>query len=223
MPFARFDKLDLERRRLILNAAGEEFAENGFEGASYNRIIERCGISKGAMYYYFADKDDLYRTVLADAAEQWIRHAGALPDVKSADDFWRACRAMHRSMLAFLADAPVQASLCFRIAAVRARGGTSHPALEEVNARFEEFLGGLVRYGQKLGAVRVDVPNELLLQMSTGLLEGIDRWIFAEPSRFDPERLDALVEITVGALERLARPEASVPSPSPARKPRSRR
>jgi AcrR family transcriptional regulator len=209
MPFARFDKLDPERKRLILSAAGDEFAENGFEGASYNRIIERCGISKGAMYYYFADKDDLYRTVLSDAAEQWIRHAGPLPDVKSAGDFWRACRAMHKSMLAFLADAPVQASLCFRIAAVRARGGSAHPALEEVNARFEHFLGGLIGYGQKLGAVRVDLPNDLLLQMSMGLLEGIDRWLFADPARFDHEELDALVEITVGALERLARPDAN--------------
>ncbi len=206
MPFARFDKLDPDRKRSILAAAGEEFAENGFDGASYNRIIERCGISKGAMYYYFADKDDLYRTVLADAAEQWIKHAGALPDVRDADGFWRAARAMHRSMLGFLVDAPVQASLCFRIAAVRARGGTAHPALEEVNARFEAFLLGLVHVGQKLGAVRTDVPNDLLLQMSTGLLEGIDRWLFADPSRFDADRIDALVEITVGALERLARP-----------------
>jgi AcrR family transcriptional regulator len=216
MPFARFDKLEPERKRSILAAAGEEFAENGFEGASYNRIIERCGISKGAMYYYFADKDDLYRTVLADAADQWIRHGGVLPDVKSADDFWRACRAMHRSMLAFLADAPVQASLCFRIAAVRARGGTSHPALEEVNARFERFLSGIVVFGQKLGAVRVDLPNDLLIQMSMGLLEGIDRFVFSEPSRFDAEQIDPLVEITVGALERLARPEP----PEPGRKRR---
>ena len=67
MPLPRFDKLDDPRKRAILAAAAEELAERGFAGASYNRIIERAGISKGAMYYYFADKDDLYRTVLQAA------------------------------------------------------------------------------------------------------------------------------------------------------------
>ena len=33
---------------------------HGFENASLNRIIKKAGISKGAMYYYFDDKMDLY-------------------------------------------------------------------------------------------------------------------------------------------------------------------
>ena len=59
MPLPRFQNLDQLRKRAILTAAAEEFGERGFAAASYNRIIERAGISKGAMYYYFADKDDL--------------------------------------------------------------------------------------------------------------------------------------------------------------------
>jgi len=66
VPLPRFQNLDETRRRAILAAAAEEFGERGFAQASYNRIIERAGISKGAMYYYFADKDDLYRTGYRD-------------------------------------------------------------------------------------------------------------------------------------------------------------
>ncbi len=51
MPLPRFEKLDEPRRRAILAAAAEEFGDLGFDGASYNRIIKRAGISKGAMYY----------------------------------------------------------------------------------------------------------------------------------------------------------------------------
>ena len=42
----------------------EEFAERGVELASYNKIIERSGLSKGTVYYYFDNKDSLLETVL---------------------------------------------------------------------------------------------------------------------------------------------------------------
>ena len=69
MPRPRFERLDPERRGAVLDAAATEFAARGYDGASYNRIIERSGVSKGAMYYYFEDKADLYATVLGHALE----------------------------------------------------------------------------------------------------------------------------------------------------------
>ena len=42
----------------------EQVEEKDRGVSAYNRIIERAGISKGAMYYYFADKQDLFATVL---------------------------------------------------------------------------------------------------------------------------------------------------------------
>ena len=52
----RFDNLGSEKQEAILRAAGEEFAEKGFAGASINRIIRESGMSKGSVYYYFEDK-----------------------------------------------------------------------------------------------------------------------------------------------------------------------
>ena len=64
MPLPRFNRMSQSKRDNILRVAAEEFANHGFDNASFNRIIVQAGISKGAMYYYFADKDDVYRTVL---------------------------------------------------------------------------------------------------------------------------------------------------------------
>jgi AcrR family transcriptional regulator len=49
MPRPRFDHLEPERRRALLAVAAEEFAEHGYEASSFNRIIERSGLSKGAI------------------------------------------------------------------------------------------------------------------------------------------------------------------------------
>jgi AcrR family transcriptional regulator len=48
-----------DTRRRILGSAAEVFAEHGYSGASMRDIAERLGITKAALYYHFASKEDL--------------------------------------------------------------------------------------------------------------------------------------------------------------------
>lgn len=48
-----------ETRLSILKAAFEEIHKIGFRGASLNHIVENAGISKGALFHHFADKQAL--------------------------------------------------------------------------------------------------------------------------------------------------------------------
>ena len=43
----------------LLAVATRLFAEKGFEGTSVQEIVAAAGVTKGAMYHYFASKDDL--------------------------------------------------------------------------------------------------------------------------------------------------------------------
>lgn len=57
--------LDLEplRRNAILNAALKEFVLRGFDNASTNVIAKEAGISKGLMFHYVNNKQDLFLLV----------------------------------------------------------------------------------------------------------------------------------------------------------------
>jgi AcrR family transcriptional regulator len=44
----------------LLRAAGEVFSERGFKDASVDKIAARAGYSKGALYWHFDSKDDLF-------------------------------------------------------------------------------------------------------------------------------------------------------------------
>ena len=55
----REEKNALSRQR-ILEAALEEFSCKGYDGASLNTVWTKKGISKGIIYHYFKDKDELY-------------------------------------------------------------------------------------------------------------------------------------------------------------------
>lgn len=56
-----------ETKKNILSAATEEFSVNGFASASLRQICEKAGVTTGALYTYFNDKDDLFENVIAPA------------------------------------------------------------------------------------------------------------------------------------------------------------
>lgn len=55
-------------RNLILDAAAAVFDERGFNGASLSDILARAGVTKGALYFHFASKEELARAIIE---EQW--------------------------------------------------------------------------------------------------------------------------------------------------------
>jgi AcrR family transcriptional regulator len=97
MPFPRFSKLPLEKRERLMEAAAQEFAAYGFDDASLNRILETVQMSKGAAYYYFEDKVDLFFTVIHYCNERLKLFDLELdPATLTAENFWRTFAELHR-------------------------------------------------------------------------------------------------------------------------------
>jgi len=48
-----------ERTGEIIQAAVDEFLENGYDGASMDSIARRAGVSKGGLYHHFSSKDEI--------------------------------------------------------------------------------------------------------------------------------------------------------------------
>jgi AcrR family transcriptional regulator len=64
LPKQTFLNLPDEKRKVIIDAAIDEFAEYGLENASTNRIVANSGIAKGSFYQYFEDKQDVFMYLL---------------------------------------------------------------------------------------------------------------------------------------------------------------
>jgi AcrR family transcriptional regulator len=62
----RWQRRAEDRPREICAAALEVFAERGFAAARLEEIAHRAGVSKGTLYLYFKDKEDLFRAVVRD-------------------------------------------------------------------------------------------------------------------------------------------------------------
>ena len=58
-----------ETERKILETAKREFLERGFQGTSMRRIASLAGVTTGALYGYFASKEDIFDSLVKDAYE----------------------------------------------------------------------------------------------------------------------------------------------------------
>jgi AcrR family transcriptional regulator len=65
------DQLD-SRRREILAAARACFARHGYEGATVSRLEEATGLSRGAIFHHFRDKNSLFLAVAEDDAAAMV-------------------------------------------------------------------------------------------------------------------------------------------------------
>ena len=73
MPTNQFLNLEAEKQNRIIQAAIKEFAHNTYVNASTNRIVKACGISKGSLFKYFTDKEDLYFFLLDTVMWEMLR------------------------------------------------------------------------------------------------------------------------------------------------------
>ena len=71
MPSSTFFRLPEEKRRRLIGAAWEEFAQTRYADASINRIIQSARIPRGSFYQYFEDKDDLFGYLMEDVREHF--------------------------------------------------------------------------------------------------------------------------------------------------------
>lgn len=74
-----------DARAALLDAAAAVFAERGFSEASVDEIAERAGYSKGALYWHFASKDDLFFAMLEARVDRRIEEAIELVESAPAE------------------------------------------------------------------------------------------------------------------------------------------
>lgn len=60
-------------REQILQAALRIFADCGYAGTSIQQIVDKAGVSKPALYYYFSDKEDLFQALVHQAHDERYR------------------------------------------------------------------------------------------------------------------------------------------------------
>lgn len=204
MPLARFENLDDALKTRILSAAEAEFARHGYEDASLARVAAAAGISKGTLYYYFADRDDLYATVVLR-----LVHSVGSDDLLAAfaptrpEEFWPAISSLFHAGVELARRHPEQmrALRSFHVSLRR----NPRPVFEPVMEMLAAHLRSMVETGQRLGCVRTDLSVELLVALLQAADEVLDREAY-HAADGDEAALERHAALAVDTFRRLMEP-----------------
>jgi len=165
-----------DKRHAVVEAALEEFAGRGYEGASLNTVVRRAGISKGSLFTYFPTKAALFDALVRLAAGDIREDLRALRDRSRQEPFPRRLEALVRTGLDFLERRPGLARIWFRVLpAGHVPLGRSQ--VEALRRRSREFLEELISEGQERGELRRDLPaGRMAFQLNLHLEALLSAW-----------------------------------------------
>ena len=201
----RFQKLDPETRRKILETAAAEFAARGFEGTSLNQLLDLLDLSKGSFYYYFDDKADLFTTVTDYAWKIMLPVEDLDLGDLDANAFWPTLELLMREARARVREKPWLVGLT-RLMYDPPEVVGVREALAEKSAEARQWQEDLIRRGQEVGTVRSDLPAELLQVLLVGADEAGDQWFVANWHRLDESEIERLFDEVFAIFRRMLEP-----------------
>jgi len=194
-PVVRRDKRTPSKKQLM-SAAIDCFARLGYQGTTIDRIARAAGVTKGAIYYHFRDKEQLLFEAVRDRVQGFEGHvleevvpAGeAIANLRRVIDacFFHATVSNHRRFIITLMvealDTNPRLSVEFR----------------SILRRMRAFLAGIVRRGQQQGILRHDVEPEAAAAIIAAGIIGAEVQHYQDPEQID---LRAVLDTLVVQLE----------------------
>src|SRR5262245_16257259 len=180
-------------RKQMLAAAIDCFARHGYQGTSIDRIAREVGVTKGALYYHFRDKEELLFAAVTERVGEFERKV--LRDVEPARD---GLSTLRRVVDACFFHATVSNHRRF-IITLMVEALDTNPRLSEEFRRILRgmrfYLAEVVRRGQREGSIRSDVDAEAVAATIAGGIMGAEIQHYQYPERIDLRAvLDTLVE-----------------------------
>jgi AcrR family transcriptional regulator len=159
-----------QRREQIVDAAEIVFADGGFARATLADVAKQARLSRGLIYFYFADKDDLYAAVTLRAMDSLVEcFQRAIVGRATGID---RVEAIGRAYLRFSeTDPEAFQALRFNEAHEATLDHAQRPnraACLEQGCRGQEFVASIVRGGVADGSIRSDIgdPRAVALALS---------------------------------------------------------
>lgn len=186
-----------------LFAAGIDlFAEKGYASTSVREIVERAGVTKPVLYYYFKSKEGLFLTILDQAALelQKLLECVLEGDGKVLDRLID----LHREVYRAVEENPNLFRMIHGLVFGPPQGAPSYD-FERYHTVLRETIKTIYARGLGEGEVKEEDPEEVSIFV-LGLTDFCLHLDYLHPEQLDPERPVRLLRL---AFEGLSKPLAS--------------
>ena len=161
-----------ERRNQIVDAAVRRFSRDGFHQTTMDDICAEADMSKGALYRYFASKEDIVATMYERSINQ---ETSLMKGILEQNGPVAALVDLTDGVYGQLADPASRAG--YRLAVQLWAEAMTHPRISELP--LHEFdlwfpvISGIIREGQRRGEINEDLDPEVVPRVIGAMFMGI--------------------------------------------------
>jgi AcrR family transcriptional regulator len=179
--------------RKLLDAGAEIFAQRGFHAARVDDIVKLARTSHGTFYLYFANKEELFRTLAQEVADEMIASADSLPPIDPGPDG----RAELRAWLARFVEVYDRYGPVIRAWTEAEIGGSEFGRLgTDVLTEFSRVLTGRIRRSSS-----PDVNPQIAALAVVAMIERFNYYVLSRQVKVSrDEMLDTLATVTHAGL-----------------------
>jgi TetR/AcrR family acrAB operon transcriptional repressor len=193
----------------LMATAIDCFARYGYGGTSIDRIARAAGVTKGALYYHFRDKEQLLFAAVQERVSAFEQHVVSTVTKLSdpAVALHEVARICARNAIA---DNHRRFILTLMVEALDTNAALSHE-FREMLRRFRSFHRYLIRQAQARGIFRRDVDVSAAAEIFVSGILGAEIQYYQDPQAIDiTKTLDSHVEQFLAWVTRPGREVARV-------------
>jgi AcrR family transcriptional regulator len=164
----------LAKRAEITRAAADVFARKGFRGALVEEIAEAAGVSKGSVYGYFANKEELFYATFQAFQEEMVAECMAvIAEEGRVQDKLKSFLLVSMSQLQTHIELfPLTLELWAAASSGSARERFA-VVMENLYREFRSLVAELVQAGKANGEFRADTDAQAVAAWLVGGLDGL--------------------------------------------------
>ena len=174
-------------RQHLLDAALEVFLRDGVTRASLQAIAQEAGVTRGALYWHFKNKEDLFETLFE---QQYADFFAAFNDqtLRDNQDVWTHLQHNLTTMFETLATRESKHKFC-NVMFSKCEQTAGNETITELACRYHRLFQKQIAYALQLSREQGRLPENTDIELAAICLESslvglIKIWI-DEPERFD--------------------------------------
>ena len=174
-------------RQHLLDAALEVFWRDGVTRASLQAIAQEAGVTRGALYWHFKNKEDLFETLFE---QQYADFFAAFNDqtLRDNQDVWTHLQHNLTAMFETLATRESKHKFC-NVMFSKCEQTAGNETITELACRYHRLFQKQIAYALQLSREQGRLPENTDIKLAAIYLESslvglIKIWI-DEPERFD--------------------------------------
>ena len=204
-----------ERKQQLLDAAARLFAEQGYAATRVVDIVDAAGVAKGLFYWYFDNKEALFRELATEIRRRLRRQQAAAMDP--------AAPALTRLLQATVASVRFMAENAPFFSLLEVEGRSVSDVLRQGTEQHLHDVAQIIVDGQADGTVTTDDPADLLALAAVGTVGQFSHFhrtgrldlsleeLSGYVARLVARMLTADEQVARESLQALRRPRAAAP------------